>query len=255
MVMGHRNIPHIEWTYGAIPLGRNETHDKVVEMMEKEFRGKVLDVPTGTGILAARLRKMGFEVSCCDINDSYFSIPDLKIELGDLNQTLPYPDNAFDYLVCLDGIEHTENPFNAIREFHRMVKKEGKLFISLPNYLNIERRLRFLFTGSFSKIPSHGVVREVWKGDFSMSHLSPLTYPLLKFVLEHYGFRIVRLERDREKRKMKWLLPFVWLIRLGGRFASKERREAYRLEETVSEDIIMGGNTLILVAQKTIERG
>jgi ubiquinone/menaquinone biosynthesis C-methylase UbiE len=248
------NVQKSEWTYGAVPLGRNETHDKVVEMMEREPRGKVLDVPTGTGILAARLKKMGFEVSCCDINASYFSAPGLKIELGDLNQSLPYLDTTFDYLICLDGIEHTENPFNAIREFRRTLKKEGKLFISLPNYLNIERRLRFLFTGSLSKIPSHGTVREAWKGDLSMSHLNPLTYPLLKFVLEHYGFRIIQLERDREKPKMKWLLPFVWLIRLGGRFTSKERKEAYRLEETVSEDIIMGGNTLILVAQKTIER-
>jgi SAM-dependent methyltransferase len=246
---------HPQWKHGAVPLSRNETHDKVVMMMERENRGKVLDVPCGTGVIADRLRKLGFEVSCCDINPSYFSVSELKLDIGDLNRSLPYEDLSFDYILCLDGIEHTENPFNAIREFHRTLKKEGKLVISLPNYLNIERRLRFLFTGSLSKIPSHGAVREVWKGDLSMSHLNPLTYPLLKFIVEHYGFRIVQLERDREKPKMKWLLPFVWLIRLGGRFASKERREAYRLEETVSKDIIMGGNTLILVAQKTSERG
>ncbi len=48
------------WSYGAVPLARSETHDKVVEMMEKEPRGKVLDVPTGTGVLAGRLKRDGF---------------------------------------------------------------------------------------------------------------------------------------------------------------------------------------------------
>ena len=78
----------MKWTYGAVPLARDEIHDKVTEMMDKEPRGKVLDVPTGTGILADRLRKMGFEVSCCDINPSYFSVSTLAFEIGDLNQSL-----------------------------------------------------------------------------------------------------------------------------------------------------------------------
>ena len=94
MVMVERNIPQIEWTYGALPFARNKTYDKVVEMMDREPRGKVLDIPTGTGILANRLRKMGFEMSCCDIHPSFFSIPDLKIELGDLNRSLPYSENS-----------------------------------------------------------------------------------------------------------------------------------------------------------------
>jgi ubiquinone/menaquinone biosynthesis C-methylase UbiE len=52
MVLIKRNSRDIGWTYGTIPFARNEAHGKVVEMMEKESRGKVLDVPTGTGILA-----------------------------------------------------------------------------------------------------------------------------------------------------------------------------------------------------------
>jgi SAM-dependent methyltransferase len=250
--MVRRNIPYIEWTYGAIPFGRKETHDKVVELMEKEPRGKVLDVPTGTGILAARLKKMEFEVSCCDINSSYFSVPDLKIELGDLNQSLPYPDKTFDYLVCLDGIEHTESPSNAIREFQRILKKGGKVFLSTPNFLNIERRLHFLLMGSFSKIPSHEVIRDVWKGDLSMAHISPLGYPLLKFIMEWHGFRVLRLEKDRDKPRMRWLLPIVWGIRLYAHLLSKKKWENYRLEETLSEEIMMGGNTLIIIGEKTV---
>lgn len=247
-----RKTPDIEWSHGTIPLSRNETHDKVIEMMEKEPRGKVLDIPTGTGVLGDRLSRMGFEVSCCDINPYFFSAPDLKCEIGDLNSSLPYSDHSFDYLICLDGLEHTENPFNAIREFGRILRKSGKIFISLPNSLNIERRLRFLFTGTFSKIPSHESVRDIWKGDLSMAHLNPMGYPLLKFMMEHYGFRILRLEKDRAKPRMKWLLPLVWVLRLYGFFLSEKRKEFYRLKDTLQDEILMGGNTLIIVGEKTI---
>jgi len=94
---------------------------------------------------------MGFEVSCCDINPMFFSVPDLKVEIGDLNQSLPYADNSFDYLICLEGIEHTENPSNTILEFQRIFRKGGKIFISTPNFLNIELRIRFFLTAPFQK--------------------------------------------------------------------------------------------------------
>ncbi len=244
------SVKTAEWSHGAVPLARNETHDRVVALMEKERRGKVLDVPTGTGVIADRLRSKGFDVSCCDINLSYFSIPDLTVDVGDLNGSLPYLDHSFDYVICLDGIEHTENPFNAIREFQRILKKNGKLILSIPNFLSIERRLRFVVTGCHSKIPSHETIQKVWKNDLSMAHLSPLGYPLLKFVLEHYGFQVIHLEKDRLKPKMMCLWPLAFLLRLWGRMASTKRQEAYRLDETLSNEILMGGNTLILVGEK-----
>ncbi len=79
MTLAKTNDGDRKCAYGAIPFARDEAHDKVIEMMGKEPRGKVLDVPTGAGALAGRLKKMGFEVSCCDINPSYFSVPDLKV--------------------------------------------------------------------------------------------------------------------------------------------------------------------------------
>ena len=253
MGLNERKEGTTRWSHGAVPLARNETHDKVAAMMNGEPRGKVLDVPTGTGVLAGRLRDMGFKVSCCDINPSYFSVSGLSMDTGDLNKTLPYPDRCFDYLVCLDGIEHTENPYNTVREFRRVLKPGGKLFLSIPNFLNVERRVRYLFTGGLSKIPSHETIRRVWNNDLSMAHLSPLGYPLLKFVLEHYGFRILRLDRDRTKPRMVLLLPLVWVIRLLGRTASRKSREAYRLDETLRAEILTGGNTLIIVAEKVAE--
>jgi hypothetical protein len=68
--------------------------------------------------------------------------------------------------------------------------------------------------------------------------------------MEWHGFHILQVEKDRIKPRMKWLLPMVWIIRFYGRFFSKEKRELYRLDETLSNEIIMGGNTLIIVGEK-----
>lgn len=235
---------------GLVPFTRKEVHEKIVELLAAEKRGKLLDVPAGSGALAVRLQSMGFDVSCCDIEPSLFAAKNLTVQFGNMNKRLPYEAKDFDYIICLDGLEHTENPFNAIREFGRILKRGGKIFLSIPNFLNIERRLRFVLTGTFSKIPSLDTLRDIWKGELCMVHLNSLGYPLLKFIMEHYGFRVLGLEIDRKKPRMNLLRPIVWIIRLCGRFASKKRRELYRLDETLIDEIIMGGNTLIIVAEK-----
>jgi ubiquinone/menaquinone biosynthesis C-methylase UbiE len=234
-------------------LARGETHDWVIQYLSKEKKGSLLDAPAGTGALAIHLKDMGFAVSCCDINPSIFSVQDIEIKKGDLNQSLPYPSDSFDFITCIEGLEHLENPFNAIREFHRLLKPTGRLFLSLPNYLNIERRLRFLVTGLFSKIPSPKKMGKDHFDNLWMHHINVLTYPILKLVLEHWGFKILFIAKDKEKKRMKWLLPIVWAIRLYCFFWPREAREEYQLEDTLSPSLIMGGNTLILVAEKRVD--
>jgi ubiquinone/menaquinone biosynthesis C-methylase UbiE len=234
-------------------LARTETHDWLIDAFSKERKGSVLDVPAGTGALALRLRDMGLSVFCCDINPSIFVPQDIEINKGDLNQSLPYPSESFDFITCIEGLEHLENPFNAIREFNRILKIGGKLFLSLPNYLNIERRMRFLMTGLFSKVPSPKKMGKDRFDNLWMLHLTPLTYPILRLVLEHWGFKILTIAKDKEKKRMKWLLPIVWGIRLYCSFWPERKREEYHLDETLSPLLIMGGNTLILVAEKTVK--
>jgi SAM-dependent methyltransferase len=239
-----------EKSLGLIPLSRNEIYEKILQMLSGEQKGRLLDVPTGTGVLADRLQKMGFEVSCCDIQPSFFAAKDLTVQFGDMNKHLPYEAESFDYVICLDGLEHAENPFNAIKEFSRVIKKGGRLFISIPNYLNIERRMRFLITGVFSKLTPRLRYRDSLKGDVSMLHINQIGYPVLKFFLEWNGFRVIKLDIDRLKPKLKYFLPLVWLIRFYCLFWPKETRKSYLLDETLSDQILMGGNTLIVVAER-----
>jgi hypothetical protein len=67
------------------------------------------------------------------------------------------------------------------------------------------------------------------------------------------GFEFCDWRKINLNKKMVWLLPSVWLIRLYGQMASKKSREVYQLDETLSNEIIIGGNPLIIVGEKEFE--
>ena len=119
-----------------LAMGHYAIYDTVERILSSEPRGKLLDVPAGEGALAIRLHDMGFDVSCCDLYPQIFKVEDLEIRFGNLDRELPYSDNEFDHVVCVEGLEHIENPANAIREFARVVKPHGQLIISVPNIMN-----------------------------------------------------------------------------------------------------------------------
>jgi 2-polyprenyl-3-methyl-5-hydroxy-6-metoxy-1,4-benzoquinol methylase len=46
---------------------------------------------------------------------------------------LPFEDNRFDYVVCSDVIEHTPDPYAAVKELIRVLRPNGKICITVPN--------------------------------------------------------------------------------------------------------------------------
>ncbi len=233
------------------PLARDGVHEKVLSFLEGKPRGACLDIPTGPGALAAALHRIGFIVSCCDIDPAQFSVEGLSVDTGDLNGKIPYRDGSFDYVCFLEAIEHTENPYNAVRELSRVLRPGGILILSTPNYLNIERRLKFLVTGFFTRPMSRETFLNACHGKTYGMHLSPIGYTLIRFALEHAGFAITDIAYDKKKPKQIFLKPLVWLIRGYARLWSERKRRQYWLDQTTSDEILEGGNTLIIFAEKT----
>lgn len=238
-----------------LSMAREGIHEAVIEFLRDKPRGKVLDIPTGFGTLAKRLYDLEFEVICCDVEPGIFSVTELRVDYGDLNGRIPYGDEEFDYICFIEGIEHTENPYNAIREVSRVLKPGGTLIMTTPNYLNIEKRLKFLITGSFTKPISQQILRDVYEGKTNGMHLSPLGYPTIKFALEYAGFQITEISSGKRKRKQVFLKPFVWLVRFYTKLWPKDSRERYWISETSSNEILYGGSTLFIYAKKTLKTG
>lgn len=51
--------------------------------------------------------------------------------VGDI-ESMPFPDESFDGILNIAVLEHVKHPWEAIREFRRVLKKDGKLLCVVP---------------------------------------------------------------------------------------------------------------------------
>jgi len=244
----------------ALALGHHAIHDRVLEILNGESRGRVLDVPAGKGTLVLRLKALGHEVFCSDLYPQIFKIDDTEIKLGNLDKTLPYEDEFFDFIVCVEGLEHIENPANAIREFARLLKPGGLVIASVPNIMNIEERLKWLFSGytSHFKPLSRPAIDDIkssigaeYDGMEEVAlHVNPIGYSEVRYLLEKNNFELEKVFLDKRKKNSWLFFPIVALIRIVARFESAKKRRSRWESELNSDEVLLGGNTLIFKARK-----
>ncbi len=69
--------------------------------------------------------------------------PDL---LCDLNKSkIPLKDRSVNVIIVGEVLEHLINPYKAVREFYRILKKGGIVVASSPNVCSLVNRFRMLF--------------------------------------------------------------------------------------------------------------
>ncbi len=237
-------------------LAHEAIHETVVNLLRDAPRGRLLDVPAGEGALAVRLKSLGYDVSCCDLYPEIFQLLDIEIRSGNLDTRLPYSKDDFDVIVCVEGLEHIENPSNALSEFSRMLKPGGTLIVSVPNIMNIEERLKWLISGYTSHFkPLSAEALAAVRKDFPdmeeiALHVNPIGYSEIRYLLEKYGFEVNGTYRDKPKANSWAFWPIVAAIRGINRFSSAKKRQARWSNELNSDEVLLGGNTLIFKATK-----
>lgn len=87
---------------------------------------------------------------------------------GDLNKRLSTPSESMDYILCTQVLEHVQKPHKAFEEFNRILKRNGKLFLT-TNFLyqiHMEPHDYYRFTkyGLYYLGEAHG---------FKVIHLAP----------------------------------------------------------------------------------
>jgi len=164
-------------------------HEKVLSLLTDEPRGKVLDAAAGSGSLSRKLKNMGFEVVAADLNLDNFKATEINFQRVDLNKNLPFPDNFFNYVICVEGIEHLENPFHLLKEFKKILCKGGKLILTTPNVLNIHSRIRYLFFG-YSDCFYTEILKRRPADTYHLlgQHINPIDFIKLKHILKKNNF-------------------------------------------------------------------
>lgn len=130
----------------------NKETDKWIRNVSKSFvslarkwgitDGKVLDVGTGTGLLAIELAKRvpGVEVVDLDLSEGVFELARdnaqkgevplrVSFERGDA-EDMPFTDCTFDLVISSNTLHLIENPVKMFDEIQRVLKPEGRFLIS-----------------------------------------------------------------------------------------------------------------------------
>ncbi len=235
-------------------MAHESIYDTVLTILKGVPAGRVLDVPAGEGALALRLVNAGFDVRCCDLYPEIFRLKDVEIRRGNLEGRLDYEDGSFDSIVCVEGLEHVDNPQNAIREFARLLRRGGHVIVSVPNILNVEERMKWLLHGYTSHFKPLSVehlakARATFGDRLEITlHINPIGYSELRYTLEKHGFGIVKLYRDKPKSHAWLYWPIVVFIRCLGLLNPAQKRRERWANELQSDEVLMGGNTLIVHA-------
>ena len=108
------------------------------ERMRFRKAARLARVPTGAAVLDIGARDGGLrgflppgvKYQGIDIAPE-FAGPDVLIQ--DISNGIPFPDGAYDFVFCIEVLEHVPNPYGTLGEIHRVLKPGGVLVLSVPN--------------------------------------------------------------------------------------------------------------------------
>jgi ubiquinone/menaquinone biosynthesis C-methylase UbiE len=140
----HRQLDP-NWSYAPIYRRKIKLVDKFVQ--DLPAGAKLLDVGAGEGVLVDRYKSQGRQIIGVDAN--YQSS---NVQLASLF-SLPFKDEDFDAVFCLDVLEHIHllDQRRALREIKRVIRRNGKLFMSVPNLAHFHSRVKFLLKGRLTR--------------------------------------------------------------------------------------------------------
>jgi ubiquinone/menaquinone biosynthesis C-methylase UbiE len=127
------------------------------DMLGKNYKGKsLLDIATGSGYMAVEMAKLGLNVIATDLTPKavsnlnlykdMLSLKNIKTKIS-LAEKLNIPDNSVDYVVANAILEHIPDEKQAAQEWKRVLKNNGKMFITVP--------LKFRYIFPFLWLPNY----------------------------------------------------------------------------------------------------
>ncbi len=115
---------------------------------------KVLEIGAFLGVLSVALARMGFSVTASDIPEfgkadallRKYVDNDIDFEFFNLREyQIPFESESYDLVVMCATLEHLNfNPIPVLYEINRILKKDGSLYLTLPNIASLNHRISLL---------------------------------------------------------------------------------------------------------------
>jgi len=176
---------------------------------------KILDFGCGEGGMSVYFARKGFEVWAVDIDREKLARVKLRAEENEVKlNILPLspegraenlPENYFEVILCLDVIEHCQDPRLSLREMKRLLKKEGLLYLTTPNQLGLgwlfsDPHYSLPFLTLFPKPIADYLVKRFRKMENDVSHLFGRRE--LEKLFQKTGLEVIYSYADEVKEKL-----------------------------------------------------
>lgn len=206
---------------------KHEDNPKSIKYYVKQFlfnnkerlKGKrIVDFPAGNGITSRLIKEIGAKPVAFDLFPEYFTEEGIHCERANILTGLPLPDKDADAVICQEGIEHFSDQMQVMREFNRILKQDGMLLITTPNYSNIRAKLSYLLAESerFNSMMAPNELDSIWmsKQDITdeiyYGHIFLIGIQKLRVFARLSGFKIKEVHFTRTKSTSAILLPFFY---------------------------------------------
>ncbi|MCC6816025.1 MAG: methyltransferase domain-containing protein [Saprospiraceae bacterium] len=236
---------------------------KYLKENQEHYNGKkVIDFPAGNGVTSRILKEIGALPVPMDLFPEYFEVENLECIRANIKEGLPVMNKSADTLICQEGIEHFSDQFEALKEFNRVLKFNGTLLITTPNYSNIHAKLSYLLSESerYNSTMAPNELDSIWllkpeiTNEIYFGHIFLTGIQKLRVLAKLNGFRIEKLHPTRIKYTSVVLLfffyPFIFLFNWISYRKNLTRNEDFDMKtkkEVYGEIFKLAINPMVLV--------
>jgi len=182
----------------------------------------IADVGCGTGLLVNFFTGVRFYIgldlvlhpTLSELSDKHH-----KFVQADAQQN-PLTEESVDFLLCLDSFEHYPDQIKAAKEFYRILKPNGFMFLSIPTYSNVAGMVKRIIedTGKYQK--NTWAPFDYWNPE-ALEHF--ITPKLAKEIFTEAGFKDFKMI-GYDKEVVVGLFPWVWHPKMPGKAAGLLQR-------------------------------
>ena len=230
-------------------IGHPRSHDTIERVVGVLHPCKILDAPAGEGSFCEFLRERGWTVHAADIDRGNFKLTDVPFTCVNLNRQLPFDNESFDAVSCVNGLHRLIQPEAAIREFFRVLAPGGHLYVNVNNYSSIWRRLRFLITGSVDPmIDSQECIQTIDSPEANVRIL--FSFARLARGLKDAGFVVRDVKPAANTLRDRILAPIGAILRVATYLIPWRATEAIGVRENNRSAVLAGGAYVFVDAMK-----